>query len=192
MRYAAFLRGINIRTRQVKMDQLKRHFEDLNVSGVSTFIASGNVIFEAEGASATLERRIEAHLRERLGFEVNTFVRSETEVQSIAEHEPFAEPGTVYIALLRKAPDAETRTKLLALASKQDLLAVHDREVYWLSRGGFGQSPVGGGLGKLLGAQHTLRNANTLRRLAKKFAQDDTQPARRSRKVSASPSAATP
>src|SRR5256885_7175427 len=61
-------------------------------SDVCSSDLSGNVIFEADGASsAALERRIEAHLRQRLGFEVNTFVRNETEVRSIAEHEPFAE-----------------------------------------------------------------------------------------------------
>ena len=46
-RLFAFLRAINVGGRTVKMERLRREFEFLGFSGVDTFIASGNVIFEA-------------------------------------------------------------------------------------------------------------------------------------------------
>jgi uncharacterized protein (DUF1697 family) len=72
-RYVAFLRAINLGGHVVKMDELKRQFEALEFSNVSTFIASGNVIFESDGAPAELEPRIEQHLHHRLGHGVGTF-----------------------------------------------------------------------------------------------------------------------
>src|SRR5664279_4431764 len=44
--YVAFLRGINLGNRRVKMADLARLFEEMEFGAVSTFIASGNVLFE--------------------------------------------------------------------------------------------------------------------------------------------------
>ena len=41
-RYIAFLRAINVGGHTVKMDQLRALFEELGLSNVETFIASGN------------------------------------------------------------------------------------------------------------------------------------------------------
>jgi uncharacterized protein (DUF1697 family) len=46
-RYIALLRAINVGGHLVKMDALRRHFEELGFDPVETFIASGNVMFEA-------------------------------------------------------------------------------------------------------------------------------------------------
>jgi uncharacterized protein (DUF1697 family) len=47
--YVAFLRGINSgRNPTIKMDLLKKAFEELGLENVKTVIASGNVIFDAE------------------------------------------------------------------------------------------------------------------------------------------------
>ena len=45
-RLIAFLRAINVGGHTVKMDHLRQLFESLGFSGVETFIASGNVVFE--------------------------------------------------------------------------------------------------------------------------------------------------
>jgi hypothetical protein len=50
------------------MESLRAEFETLGFTEVSTFIASGNVIFEAPGKAAPLELRVEAHLAEQLGY----------------------------------------------------------------------------------------------------------------------------
>ena len=67
-RFIAFLRAINIAGgRTVKMESLRQVFESLGFSGVATFIASGNVVFETTTKNTrTLERKIEKRLREAL------------------------------------------------------------------------------------------------------------------------------
>lgn len=189
-RYVAFLRAINISGRVVKMDELKRAFEALAFENVSTFIASGNVIFESDSSAHDLEPRIEAHLQQWFGYPVGTLLRTEREVARMAEHAPFAEPPRTYVLLMRSAPDDARRTRILELASSDEPVRVHEREVYW-QPSSFLDSRVNGPLTKLVGIESTMRNVNTIRRLAAKLAAP-AQPARPSRKTSGSVSKARP
>ena len=65
MRYVALLRGINVGGRTlVKMAELRACLETLGLDDVSTYIASGNVLFEtgtddADALAATIEAAIE-------------------------------------------------------------------------------------------------------------------------------------
>jgi uncharacterized protein (DUF1697 family) len=196
MRYVAFLRAVNVGGHLVKMAELKREFDALGFANVSTFIASGNVIFESDESEAVLEPRIERHLHQWLGYAVGTFLRSDVEVRRIAAYEPFPDPGRSYVLILRSAPDAAKRTKMLDLATKDEPVAVHEREVYYLPTS-FAESPLPGLLGKIVGPECTMRNVKTVRRLAAKFADDSVQPAkaqpaRASRKRSGSASKPRP
>src|SRR5512141_1995213 len=90
-KYVAFLRAINVGSHTVKMDQLRSLFEALKFANVETFIASGNVIFDVKTTNTqSLERKIEKHLEQSLGYEVVTFVRSIPELQEIANYRPFS------------------------------------------------------------------------------------------------------
>src|SRR5690349_8708838 len=90
VRLIAFLRAINVGGHTVKMDVLRRLFEELGFQNVETFIASGNVIFDApNGDYGALEKQIEVHLRASLGYEVVTFVRSAPELARVADCRPF-------------------------------------------------------------------------------------------------------
>jgi uncharacterized protein (DUF1697 family) len=176
-RYIAFLRAINVGGRVVKMDRLRAAFEALGFADVETLIASGNVLFTASGKSGpALERRIAAHLREVLGYEVGTFVRTDAEVARIAAYEPFAAAmatpyHAIYISFLPAAPTAAARRALAALSSKDDELHVHDRELYWLRRKSFADSAISGALiERTLGMPATARNVTTVKKLAAKCA----------------------
>jgi uncharacterized protein (DUF1697 family) len=173
-RYIAFLRGINVGGHKVKMDELRRLFESLDLEGVATFIASGNVVFESGEAAEQLETRIEKHLRKALGYDVPTFLRTDAEVARISEHEPFPDlkdGGTSYVAFLGRRPPAVARRAVAASSNDVDHLVVHNREIYWHIRGGLMDSTLGtAGLEKALGSvPTTLRNVNTVRRLAAKY-----------------------
>jgi uncharacterized protein (DUF1697 family) len=178
MRYVAFLRAINVGGHTVRMDRLRVLFEELRLTDVETFIASGNVIFAAPARSdAALERRIENHLRASLGYEVRTFVRSVSEVAQIATHDAFP-PGTLaqpfhglYVAFLAGAPDAAARKRVLALRNPIDDLHVNGRELYWLRRKSLGDSAgvSGAAIEKTLGMAATVRSITTIKKLAAKF-----------------------
>lgn len=173
-RYVAFLRAINVGGRVVKMTKLKQIFEDLKLAEVETFIASGNVIFTSSGDAGRLETRIEKGLHVALGYPVVTFLRSAEEIGAIAERDPFGTPvppgGRIYVGFLRYPPPASVRKKVVALATSTDILAVDGRELYWLCAVPSLQSIISGAtLEKVLGQPATLRNINTVRRLAAKY-----------------------
>src|SRR2546426_33519 len=88
--YIAFLRGINLGKRNVKSDQLRSIFSDMGFENVRTYIASGNVLFDSkEKAAEKLTKQIEQTLEDKLGYNVITFLRSEGELESILENNPF-------------------------------------------------------------------------------------------------------
>lgn len=147
-RYAAFLRGINLGGRRIKNEALRSHAEELGFEEVSTFRASGNLIFAAEGAEAAVGKRLEEGLGEALGYEVPVYLRDEAELLAIASRRPFTakqqsgSKGKLQIALLRRRPSSAARDKALALATEDDRLAVEGRELFWLPRGGMAESDL--------------------------------------------------
>ena len=175
-RYTALLRGLNVGGHRVKMDHLRGLFEEMGFSAVSTFIASGNVLFEAAAGepAAALEARIERHLEAALGYAVATFLRTPEELAAAAALRPFdgVEDGggrTLMVSFHKEPPDAALRARLDALRTPTDDFRVHAREVYWLTGPRMSESPVGPQVTKALGAG-TMRNATTVRKLAEKLA----------------------
>ena|SRR5690349_3344583 len=177
-RYVAFLRGINVGGHTVKNDQLRAIVSALGFTDVDTFIASGNVIFSSRSDDAAAhERKISKGLQAALGYAVATFVRSLDEVRDTAGHEPFeAAPAgpdrfTTYVILLAEPVTAASRKQVLACCSDVDELAVKGREIYWRCRGSMLDSPFIKKQPRDLAAG-TMRNRNTVVRLASKFPAD--------------------
>lgn len=173
----AFLRAINVGGHTVKMEKLKKLFEALGVSKVETFIASGNVIFNSNSKNTQgLEGKIEEHLKKSLGYEVSTFIRSTSELTEIARYKPFPESDiakshALYVGFLQAPVSAETKKKFLAAESKIDRFQFHGRELYWLlSARSIKETKFSGPLlEKTLGMPTTLRNVNTVKKLAEKY-----------------------
>jgi uncharacterized protein (DUF1697 family) len=152
-------------------------FAGLGLANIETFIASGNVIFDSRTKNVqVLERRIEKHLKEMLGYEVVTFIRTIEEVRGVANHKPFpeaelnAEGNIVYVGFVRVEPDKQAKAGLTALANEVNDFQVRGREIFWLRRTKAGESEYAGGLfEKKLGQPMTFRNATTVRKIADKY-----------------------
>jgi uncharacterized protein (DUF1697 family) len=172
----AFLRAINVGGHTVKMDGLRALFVSIGFEHVETFIASGNVIFKTTHADLqALERLIEDHLKKALGYPVATFIRTLDEVSIIAAYEPFSQEdmhttaNRIYVAFLPDQPGKTAGLKLQPFISEYDEFHIHQREVYWLCRKNMSDSDFSGALlEKTLGMLTTLRNLNTIKRIAAK------------------------
>jgi uncharacterized protein (DUF1697 family) len=177
-RYIALLRAINVGGHTVKMDHLRRLFEELDFANVETFIASGNVIFDApSGKPVALERRIAAHLRESLGHDVATFLRSGPELAAVAAHQPF-DPARIdgpdhalYVSFVGDAIQSDAESRILAHRTEYDEFHVRGRELFWLTHRKLSESTFTGVvLERALGGKPaTTRNITTVRRLAAKY-----------------------
>jgi len=154
------------------MEHLRALFAELGFHNVQTLIASGNVTFDATTAdAASLERKIERHLYERLGFMTDAFARSRAELDAVVEHRPFT-PARIkaahalWVAFLKKEPSRAAIDALMAAQCSTDEFHVHGREAYWLRRVSTGESKFTGSLDKILGMPVTARNITTVRKLA--------------------------
>ena len=171
-RHLALLRAINVGGHTVKMDRLRALFEDMAFSNVETFIASGNVFFDAKTKAAALERRIEQQLAAELGYDVATFVRAPDELTAVVEHEPFPKPTlakahALWVAFLKDSPSPDGLKRLKAIQCETDAFAVQGREVFWLRQVTSADSKVTGAtVERALGAALTARNITTVRKLA--------------------------
>ena len=176
-RYVGFLRAVNVGGRIVKMDRLRQLFEETGFTGVSTHLASGNVLFTAgRGRSATHEAKIERSLEAGLGWEVATFLRTPAEMAAVVERLPFpaedvATAHAVYVGFLKSPPAPDARALLHGLRTPTDALEVHGREVYWLCRVRTAASELSGAsLEKALKLAATFRNMTTVCAVAAKLA----------------------
>ena len=166
--------------RVVKMGFLRQVFESLGFSGVETFIASGNVVFETSARNAEmLERKIEKKLREALGYDVATFIRTPAELKEIAGFDPFRQSQVhgdagINIIFLAEVVDEMSKRKVLALRTDTDEFRVRGREIYWLRRRKPGKVFSTVPLEKTLRRLFTIRGANTVRKLVAKHFQSSS------------------
>ncbi|MDQ4125803.1 MAG: DUF1697 domain-containing protein [Actinomycetota bacterium] len=169
--HVAFLRAINVGNRRVSKDRLREPFEKLGFAEVSTFIASGNVIFSTSEKPAAVEPAVEAALTEALGFEVVAFVRPASAVARVVRDQPFSgSEDSVHVGFLKKPVSPSVRSALDELGNDVDSVTAEGREVYWLARGGMGRATVSGSLlEKTLGQPTTLRSLKMLTRLLAKL-----------------------
>ena len=90
MKYVAFLRGINVGGNNIiKMTALKSCMEQQGFENVTTFIASGNVLFECDEKDVgKLTRQIEATLSKTFGYDSRIMLRSQAQLRSVLENAP--------------------------------------------------------------------------------------------------------
>jgi uncharacterized protein (DUF1697 family) len=175
-RYIAFLRAMNVGGRNIKMEQLRGHFETLGYTDVASFIASGNIIFSTpEGDPTELRTEIEAHLVTVLGYEVVTFLRTPAQVAAIAAHPPIpadevSAAGALNVGLLHAPLSPQREAAVQALATDIDRFFIHQREVYWFCATKQSESTFSNAvLEKTLGLPATFRTIRTFARLAAKY-----------------------
>lgn len=168
MRWVAFLKAINVGGHRVTGDQLVAVFEELGLSDVSTFLASGNVIFSGNDP---LPEPIEEALADSLGYAVPVILRSQREVDLIAAAKPFTADeladtaGNIQV-LLRRARTSVASVMADLEVPCDDILRVDRGEVFWLPRTGISDSKLD--VRKLehqLG-EFTVRTVRTLQRLS--------------------------
>jgi uncharacterized protein (DUF1697 family) len=174
-KYIAFLRAINVGGHNVKMDALREVFIGMGFGGVETFIASGNVIFEADGAPAALEQQIETGLQAALGYEVVTFLRTPAETAAIAALQPFPEAefaaaAAFNVGFLKEPLGPDGLAALEALATEIDAFRAPGREVYWLCRKKQSESKISNVVfERKIKTRTTFRGMNTFQRLAERY-----------------------
>jgi uncharacterized protein (DUF1697 family) len=172
MRYIALLRGINAGTlRRVEMGTLKLIFERLGYNRVSSYLNSGNILFEAGQGAEEIRKKVETSLKEELGFEIPTLIKSDPEIRSIVN----AIPATWQNDSMQRTdvaflfPEIDTESILSDLPVKRDfinMLYVPGAVIWNLDRKNLNKSRLSKIISHPFYQLMTVRNVNTARYLA--------------------------
>jgi len=167
----ALLRGINLaKRRRVAMSDLRALLEEAGYADVRTHLQSGNVVLRTRQQPQTAARRIEQAIEAALGLDVDVLVRTAAEVAEVVAADPFAgvaDNGSRYFVLFLDEPPPQAALDALAAEDfAPDAFAAGSREVYVWCPEGLQDSRLMKALGKELRLQGTVRNWNTVTRLA--------------------------
>jgi len=173
--YAAFLRGINVSGRRATKAQLTPAFEACGFESVSTFRASGNVLFEQPGRTKPKASDIEAALEREIGFSSQVFLRSAGRLAEVSELDPFtskqvkASKGKLQVIFLEKKPSKSATDRALKFELDSDPIAIDGSELLWLPAEGTQTTELDlKGLWSVLGPW-TMRTMGTVEQIAAKL-----------------------
>jgi uncharacterized protein (DUF1697 family) len=161
--FIVLLRAVNVGgTGKLPMGELKRLCEEAGFRKVRTYIASGNVAAERDGAEAEAKAALEAELREYAGKPVGVIVRTAAEMSEVVANNPFPDRAanrTVAI-FLDRAPTPDALSEVRGQANEDIRLGA--REIYVHYPDGIGRSKL-----RIPAARDgTARNMNTVAKLA--------------------------
>ena len=90
MKYIALLRGINISGKnKISMSELKRALEENGYENVSTYLNSGNVIFETKQKSKDIiAKDIYNIVKATFNLEIPIFIMTAVELEDILDNNP--------------------------------------------------------------------------------------------------------
>ena len=175
--FAAFLRGINVGGHKATKGQLTAAFEGLGFEDVSTFRASGNVLFSSPGRAKPKPAEIEAALEAALGYSSQVFLRSAAQLDAIVRSKPFtpkqlkASNGKLQVCLLPGRPATAKRRAALDLATAGEPLAIDGAELFWLPHAGMMDAEVDLKALEQLVGPWTMRTLGTVEGMATRVAE---------------------
>lgn len=173
MKYIALLRGINVGgNNKVSMAELKECFESLGFKNVSTYINSGNVLFESsEKNKVELVKQCEDIIESHYGFHVVCSVITAIELADAIKNAPkwWGLPGTdKHNALFVIAPATaeEIMEEVGEAKPEYEKVAARGPVIFWTAQfKTFGRTRYSKIVGTKAYQSITIRNANTARKL---------------------------
>lgn len=171
-KYIALLRGINVGgNSKVEMPRLKKVFEELGFSGVSTYINSGNVIFETnkDDDVSLVVKKIEKALLEIFGFKIRIVVRDIKNIQKLCKDIPAEwkndEDQKTDILFLWDEFDNKKSIDLIKTTSVDNLKYTDGAIIWNIKRVDQNKSGMKKFIGTEVYKNMTARNVNTVRKL---------------------------
>lgn len=162
-RYAALLRAVNVGgTGKLAMADLKRMGEEAGFEAVSTYIASGNLIFRSDMSEGEVRTLLEEKLAAYAGKRVAVHVRTAEELAALSARNPFSDcaPNRVMAILLEQAPPADAIDK--AKNRRDEEIVLGEREIFVF----YGEGQADSRLRIPAADDGTARNMNTIAKLA--------------------------
>jgi len=167
-RRVALLRGVNVGgANRVPMAGLRALADGLGWGRVETLIASGNLVFDAEGAEEALAERLRGAMAAEMGVDVPVIVLAGEDLAARVAGCPFdPERGKDVHGFLLFGEARLDEGELARWKAPSEALVMAGRTVWLHAPEGIGRSKLAARIEKVVvGADMTGRNLNTLRTL---------------------------
>ncbi len=166
--FVALLRAVNVGgTGKMPMTELKAMCEEIGLTNVRTYIASGNVVFTSRKSETAVKTAMEKRLAAYAGKPVGVMLRSAAEMALVASDNPFpkAAPNRTMAIFLDDAPPKDTLAHIRGRKDEEIMLG--RREIYVHYGEGMAKSKL------VIPAARTgtARNMNTVAMLAQMAAE---------------------
>lgn len=133
--YVAFLRGINVGGRNLlKMEDVRQIFTDLGFANVSSYKASGNILFETDMKLDDVVKSIKMVLYRQSGREIEVFIRTFSQIREIVDLDPFkrrnADLGKLFVTFIPNNQVKEVNLPIWSRNKDVEIFLVRSGEVF--------------------------------------------------------------
>lgn len=173
--YISILRGINVSgQRLIKMDALRKLYEDLGFQDVSAYLQSGNIVFRGlDFELHSLEQKIAQQIKAEFNFEVPVIVMTIDLLKEAIDNNPFLSDPTkehsfLHLTFLASKAEAYDKEAIESKKQGEEALLFSDKVVYLYCPHGYGRTKLTNNfLEAKLKVRATTRNWKTVNELLK-------------------------
>lgn len=132
--YISLLRGINISGKKlIKMSDLKTILSEIGLQNVTTYIQSGNIIFQHENINnSIISEKISKVILDKYGFDVLVVTLNKNELIEINSKNPFLNEDIdkIHITFLSDIPSKNNIEKINLINVEPDKFTIIDKAIY--------------------------------------------------------------
>lgn len=169
--YILLLRGVMpVGKNKVPMAQLRDVLGKAGFGNVRTYIQSGNVFVDTEAPATEVERRVRELIKTHIGPDLAVVARTTAQLRKVLVGNPYQkgyDNSRIFFVLFASKPPADKVAALQAQDFGDEKLVITPDVAYMYIPGTYGRGKLSGNfLEKQLGVAATMRNFNTMNKLA--------------------------
>ncbi|MGJ8685707.1 MAG: DUF1697 domain-containing protein [Nonlabens sp.] len=172
MRYVALLRGVNVSGKnKLPMALLRDALGKTPFYGVTTYIQTGNIVFNTDLETSQCEQIIGDLLKSEFDLDVPVIVKKQDAIKDILKANPFKtrtieDSKFMSFGFLSEIPVAEKVTSIDGFSNDVETFRIIDDVIYFYCGVGFGKTKMTNVFfEKKLDVTSTMRNYNTTLKL---------------------------
>jgi uncharacterized protein (DUF1697 family) len=173
MVYIAILRGINVSGKNsIKMIDLKNLFESLNFNHITTYIQSGNIVFNSDSEDKKeLKKLISLQIEKIFNLKVPVLVLKIDDLREIISQNPFStdkETSFIHFTFFDNQPDFDNIQIIESKIAMNEEIVINNNVAYIYCPNGYGKTKLTNNfLENKLKTTATTRNYKTTNELLK-------------------------
>lgn len=166
-KYIAFLRGINVGNIRIKMSDLKKAFDDMGFQNATTYLQTGNVVFESDKNISEIKIILEKVLSETFHYQAFVLLYAYDVLAEIVANYPFEQNEASHAYVIFVEGEAVSNELLSIAENVTEEISGGNTVIYWkVPKGESLTTPFAKITAKAkYKSTTTVRNINTLEKM---------------------------